>query len=51
MHMRVSVALIPPVVLKLASTGYRFMRYFAGSVLAGVVVAAVAAPIVAGWHR
>ena len=28
-HMLVGVALIPPIALKLASTGYRFMRYYA----------------------
>jgi hypothetical protein len=30
-HMFVGMALIPPVVLKLASTGYRFVRYYAGT--------------------
>jgi hypothetical protein len=29
-HMLVGVALIPPIALKLASTGYRFMRYYTG---------------------
>ena len=29
-HMLVGVALIPPIALKVASTGYRFMRYYAG---------------------
>ena len=29
-HMLVGVALIPPIVLKLASTAYRFMRYYTG---------------------
>jgi hypothetical protein len=31
LHMFIGLALIPPVVLKLASTGYRFVRYYAGS--------------------
>ena len=30
-HMLVGLALIPPVGLKLASTGYRFVRYYTGS--------------------
>jgi hypothetical protein len=30
-HMFVGLALIPPVLLKLASTGYRFVRYYTGS--------------------
>jgi hypothetical protein len=30
-HMFIGLALIPPVVLKLASTGYRFARYYADS--------------------
>jgi hypothetical protein len=30
-HMFVGMVLIPPVVLKLASTGYRFARYYTGS--------------------
>jgi hypothetical protein len=30
-HMFIGLALIPPVLLKLASTGYRFARYYAGS--------------------
>jgi hypothetical protein len=30
-HMFIGLALIPPVLLKLASTGYRFMRYYTGS--------------------
>ena len=30
-HMLVGVALIPPVALKLGSTFYRFLRYYAGS--------------------
>jgi hypothetical protein len=29
-HMLVGVALIPPIALKVASTGYRFMRYYTG---------------------
>ena len=29
-HMIVGLLLIPPVLLKLASTGYRFLRYYAG---------------------
>jgi hypothetical protein len=30
-HMFIGMVLIPPVLLKLASTGYRFARYYAGS--------------------
>jgi hypothetical protein len=30
-HMLVGVALIPPIALKLASAGYRFMRYYSGN--------------------
>lgn len=30
-HVVVGLVLIPPIVLKLASTGYRFTRYYAGS--------------------
>lgn len=30
-HMFIGLALIPPLALKLASTGYRFVRYYAGS--------------------
>jgi hypothetical protein len=30
-HMFIGLVLIPPVVLKLASTGYRFVRYYAGA--------------------
>jgi hypothetical protein len=30
-HMFVGVALVPPVLLKLASTGYRFVRYYTGA--------------------
>jgi hypothetical protein len=30
-HMFVGLVLVPPVLLKLASTGYRFMRYYRGS--------------------
>ncbi|HVW17871.1 MAG TPA: hypothetical protein VHB30_06445 [Solirubrobacteraceae bacterium] len=30
-HMVIGLALIPPLVVKLASTGYRFVRYYAGS--------------------
>lgn len=30
-HMFVGMLLIPPVLLKLGSTGYRFMRYYAGT--------------------
>jgi hypothetical protein len=30
-HMFVGLVLVPPVLLKLASTGYRFMRYYGGS--------------------
>jgi hypothetical protein len=31
LHMFLGLALIPPVLLKLASTGYRFIRYYTGS--------------------
>lgn len=30
-HMFIGLALIPPVLLKLASTGYRFVRYYSGA--------------------
>src|SRR5689334_865190 len=30
-HMFVGLVLIPPILLKLASTGYRFARYYTGS--------------------
>ena len=30
-HMFIGLALIPPIVLKLASTGYRFVRYYTGN--------------------
>jgi hypothetical protein len=30
-HMFIGLALIPPIVLKLASTGYRFARYYTGA--------------------
>ncbi len=30
-HMFIGLALIPPLLLKLSSTGYRFVRYYAGS--------------------
>ncbi|MEA2356858.1 MAG: hypothetical protein QOI62_118 [Solirubrobacteraceae bacterium] len=30
-HMFVGMVLVPPVLLKLASTGYRFLRYYTGS--------------------
>ena len=30
-HMFIGLVLIPPIALKLATTGYRFMRYYAGS--------------------
>jgi hypothetical protein len=30
-HMFIGLVLIPPIVLKLASTGYRFARYYAGT--------------------
>jgi hypothetical protein len=30
-HMAIGLALIPPLLLKLASTGYRFVRYYMGS--------------------
>jgi hypothetical protein len=29
-HMFIGMVLIPPVLLKLASTGYRFVRYYTG---------------------
>jgi hypothetical protein len=31
LHMFIGLVLIPPVLLKLASTGYRFVRYYTGS--------------------
>ena len=31
-HMFIGMVLIPPVLLKLASTGYRFVRYYTGAV-------------------
>ena len=31
LHMFIGLVLIPPVLLKLASTGYRFARYYTGS--------------------
>jgi hypothetical protein len=31
LHMFIGLVLIPPVLLKLASTGYRFARYYSGS--------------------
>jgi hypothetical protein len=61
-HMFVGLVLIPPVLLKLASTGYRFLRYYTGSrayrakgppalplrLLAPVLVAATIAVFVTG---
>jgi hypothetical protein len=61
-HMFVGLLLIPPVLLKLASTGYRFVRYYAGArtyrekgpppltlrLLAPVLVAATAVVFVTG---
>jgi hypothetical protein len=61
-HMLIGLALIPPVLLKLASTGYRFVRYYTGSpayrakgpplmllrVLAPVLVASTAMIFVTG---
>ena len=61
-HMFVGLVLIPPVLLKLASTGYRFVRYYAGTrtyrekgppplplrLLAPVLVAATAGVFVTG---
>jgi hypothetical protein len=61
-HMFVGLLLIPPVLLKLASTGYRFVRYYAGArtyrekgppplplrLLAPVLVAATAGVFVTG---
>jgi hypothetical protein len=61
-HMFIGLALIPPVLLKLASTGYRFVRYYTGSpayrakgpplmllrVLAPVLVASTALIFVTG---
>ena len=34
-HMFIGMVLIPPVLLKLASTGYRFVRYYTGSLATG----------------
>ena len=62
LHMFVGLVLIPPVLLKLASTGYRFVRYYWGSrayrskgppqlplrVLAPVLVASTIAVLVTG---
>jgi hypothetical protein len=64
-HMFIGLALIPPVLLKLASTGYRFMRYYTGSpayrangpplmllrVLAPILVASTAMIFVTGVWR
>jgi hypothetical protein len=61
-HMFIGMVLIPPVLLKLASTGYRFFRYYAGErtyrakgppllplrLLAPVLVAATAVVFVTG---
>jgi hypothetical protein len=61
-HMFIGFVLIPPVLLKLASTGYRFVRYYTGSrayrtkgpphtllrVLAPVLVVATASVFVTG---
>jgi hypothetical protein len=61
-HMFIGMVLIPPVLLKLASTGYRFARYYAGArtyrtkgppllplrLLAPVLVAATAVVFVTG---
>jgi hypothetical protein len=62
LHMFVGLVLIPPVLLKLASTGYRFVRYYTGSrayrskgppqlplrVLAPVLVASTIAVLITG---
>jgi hypothetical protein len=62
LHMFIGLALIPPVLLKLASTGYRFVRYYTGSrpyrakgppllplrVMAPVLVAATIAVLLTG---
>jgi hypothetical protein len=61
-HMFIGMVLIPPILLKLASTGYRFVRYYAGTrayrakgppllplrLLAPVLVAATAVVFVTG---
>ena len=61
-HMFIGLVLIPPVLLKLASTGYRFVRYYTGArayrekgppplplrLLAPVLVAATAGVFVTG---
>jgi hypothetical protein len=61
-HMFIGLVLIPPVLLKLASTGYRFLRYYGGSrvyrekgpprlalrLLAPVLVAATIAVLASG---
>jgi hypothetical protein len=49
-HLFVGLVLIPPVVLKLASTGYRFVRYYAGDVAyrakgAPAIILRVTAPV------
>ena len=41
-HMFIGMVLIPPLLLKLGSTGYRFARYYAGS--------RTTARPVSGWH-
>jgi hypothetical protein len=62
MHMFVGLLLIPPVLLKMGSTGYRFVRYYTGSapyrakgppvlvlrVIAPMVVATTAAVLASG---
>ena len=64
LHMFIGVALIPPLCLKLASNGYRFVRYYSGNslyrakgppwlvmrVLAPVLVVATAVVITSGVY-
>jgi cytochrome b subunit of formate dehydrogenase len=64
LHMFIGVVLIPPLCLKLASNGYRFVRYYSGNpvyrakgppwlfmrVLAPVLVAATAVVITSGVY-
>ncbi len=53
MHIVVGMLLIPPVALKLASTGYRFLRYYGGgSLFAGAALAATTYSLASPWiHR
>src|SRR6185369_3479136 len=64
LHMFIGVVLIPPLCLKLASNGYRFVRYYSGNalykakgppwlvmrVLAPVLVAATAVVLTSGVY-